>query len=161
MDTRLVGLADLLKWNTLLFRNCLDGVSPEQSFMRPTPKTNHLAFVAAHVTDSRYNLLKVLGAQRPSPMQQYIGKARALDEIERWPTLTETLDAWTKAGHALRDRLDSLTTADVAAPMDPPFLGPDKTRLDGLSFLAQHESYHIGQLSLLRTFVGLPAMRYS
>jgi hypothetical protein len=29
-----------------------------------------------------------------------------------------------------------------------------------LTFLVQHDSYHIGQLSLLRKHAGLPAMQY-
>jgi hypothetical protein len=36
----------------------------------------------------------------------------------------------------------------------------DRTLLGALAFLAQHESYHVGQLALLRKYAGLPAMRY-
>jgi len=36
----------------------------------------------------------------------------------------------------------------------------DPTRLGTLAFLAQHDTYHIGQLALLRRFVGLKAMSY-
>jgi uncharacterized damage-inducible protein DinB len=32
--------------------------------------------------------------------------------------------------------------------------------LGALTFLVQHDSYHLGQLSLLRKWAGLPAMRY-
>jgi DinB superfamily len=160
MDQRVASLADLLRLNTLLFRNCLDGLSEERSRERPSPKTNHAAFIAAHVTDSRFFLLKILGAPEPSPMDPYIGQARTLDDVQRWPTLAVTQSAWTHAAHALRDRLAAMSAADLDAPADPPFLGAGKTRLDGLSFLAQHEAYHIGQLSLLRTYVGLPAMKY-
>jgi uncharacterized damage-inducible protein DinB len=30
-----------------------------------------------------------------------------------------------------------------------------------LAFFVQHDSYHIGQLALLRKHVGLPAMQYA
>jgi uncharacterized damage-inducible protein DinB len=33
--------------------------------------------------------------------------------------------------------------------------------LGALTFLVQHDSYHIGQLALLRKHAGLPAMRYT
>ena len=36
-----------------------------------------------------------------------------------------------------------------------------KTTLGMLTFLVQHDSYHIGQLSLLRKYAGMPAMQYS
>lgn len=160
MDTRVTPISELLRLNTLLFRNCLVGMSEEASRSRPTPTTNHAAFIAAHVADSRYFLLKVLGAERPSPMAPYIGSADRLDAVQQWPTLDETQSAWTQAGRALRDRLDAMTSAELDAPCNPPFLGEGVSRLSGLSFLAQHEAYHIGQLSLLRTYVGLPAMKY-
>ncbi|HZS60170.1 MAG TPA: DinB family protein [Gemmatimonadaceae bacterium] len=160
MDQRVEPLTELLRLNTLLFRNCLIGMSDEMSRRRPTPTTNHAAFVAAHVADSRYFLLKILGAPQPSPLEAYIGSAGRLDEVQKWPTLEETHAAWTKAGHALRDRLVAMKAAELDAPCDPPFLGEGVSRLSGLSFLSQHESYHIGQLSLLRTYVGLPAMKY-
>jgi len=160
MDQRVEPLTELLRLNTLLFRNCLVGMTEETSRRRPTPTTNHAAFVAAHVADSRFFLLKVLGAEQPSPLEPYIGSAGKLDEVERWPTLTETHAAWTHAGHALRDRLETMTGAELDCPCTPAFLGEGVSRLSGLSFLAQHEAYHIGQLSLLRTYVGLPAMKY-
>ena len=112
------------------------------------------------MTDSRFFLLKVLGAEQASPMEPYIGSAQRLDEVQKWPTLDETQAAWTHAGRALRDRLAVMTAAEWDCPCAPPFLGAGVSRLSGLSFLAQHESYHIGQLSLLRTYVGLPAMKY-
>ena len=160
MDERIVPLTELLRLNTLLFRNCLVGMTEETARRRPTPTTNHAAWVAAHVADSRFFLLRVLGAEQPSPLEAYIGSAGKLDEVERWPTLAETQAAWTHAGHALRDRLETMKNAELDCPCSPAFLGDGVSRLSGLSFLAQHEAYHIGQLSLLRTYVGLPAMKY-
>lgn len=160
MDLRVEPLTEMLRLNTLLFRNCLIGMTEEMSRRRPTPTTNNAAYVAAHVADSRYFLLKILGAPKASPLEQYLGSAGRLDEVQKWPTLDETHAAWTQAGHALRDRLSVMSAADLDHPCDPPFLGEGESRLSGLSFLVQHEAYHIGQMSLLRTFVGLPAMKY-
>ena len=160
MDQRVEPITELLRLNTLLFRNCLVGMTEEASRRRPTPTTNHAAWVAAHVTDSRYFLLTILGAEQPNPIAPYIASANSLDEVQQWPTLDETHAAWTHAGHALRDRLDTMTGAELNVAFTPAFLGEGVSRLSGLSFLAQHESYHIGQMSLLRTYVGLPAMKY-
>lgn len=160
MDIRVEPITELLRLNTLLFRNCLVGMTEEASFRRPTPTTNHAAFIAAHVTDSRYFLLKILGKEQPSPMERYVGSAQRLDDITQWPTLDETHTAWTQAGHALRDRLDAMKGTELDAACQPAFLGEGVSCLSGLSFLAQHEAYHIGQLSLLRTYVGLPPMKY-
>jgi uncharacterized damage-inducible protein DinB len=160
MEPRVVSVAELLKLNTLLFRNCLVDFTEAQSRMRPTPRTNHAAYVAAHVTDARYLLLRVLGAEQPNPIGAYLAKAKTLDDVERWPTLAETRAAWDQAAHALRERLGAITSAELDGTMRPKFFRDDQTCLYGLTFLTQHEAYHVGQLSLLRTFVGLPAMKY-
>ena len=37
----------------------------------------------------------------------------------------------------------------------------DSSVLGLLGFMVQHDSYHVGQLSMLRKHAGLPAMSYS
>lgn len=46
---------------------------------------------------------------------------------------------------------------DEPAPQRYP--GGDPSVLGALAFLVQHDSYHLGQLALLRRAHGLPAMR--
>jgi uncharacterized damage-inducible protein DinB len=103
-----------------------------------------------------------MGVEQPNPLSPYMGKARGIDQVERLPSLEVIREGWTAASHALRDRLDAMSSAELeaAVPNAPPFPGTDKSALSLLTFLVQHESYHIGQLSLLRKYVGLPAMKY-
>ncbi|MGQ0703632.1 MAG: DinB family protein [Gemmatimonadales bacterium] len=160
MDPRVTPLADILRLNTRLFRNCLQDLTDEQARMRPSPTTNSAAFVAAHLAESRYFLLKLLGAERPSPLDRYLSGWKSIEQIQEWPTLAQVRDAWTEASHALRDRLDAMTAAELDAPNPTRFPVREQTVLGVLGFLVQHESYHVGQLSLLRKYVGLPAMSY-
>ena len=160
MDIRVAPLADILRLNTVLFRNCLDGLSDEQAAMRPTGATNNAAFVAAHLTNSRFFLLKVLGVADEDPLAPYLDGRKSLDEVERLPPLSEIQTAWSKAAHLLRDRLAALTPADVDGPSVTRFPLSNGTLLATLTFLVQHDSYHLGQLSLLRKYCGLPAMRF-
>lgn len=59
--------------------------------------------------------------------------------------------------------LAALETVD-ALTLDgpPPFQFPiaDATLFGGVAFLTQHDTYHIGQLALLRKHWGLGAMSY-
>jgi uncharacterized damage-inducible protein DinB len=160
MDPRTAPLAEILRLNTKLFRNCLDGLSEEQANLRPSGSTNSAAFVAAHLADARFYLLRILGAEQPNPLAPYLKDARSLDDLARCPSLAETQSAWTTAAHALRDRLEAMTAAEVDAPLKTQFPVPGQTVLAVLTFLVQHDSYHIGQLSLLRKYAGLPAMQY-
>ena len=161
MDPRIAPLADTLRLNTRLFRNCLQDLTEEQARARPSNTTNSAAFVAAHLAEARFLILKVLGAARPNPLDRYLGGRRSIEEISEWPSLVEIQAAWTEASHALRDRLGAMTAAEFDAPNPTRFPVTDMTVLGVLAFLVQHDSYHIGQLSLLRKQAGLPAMSYS
>ena len=94
MDPRIAPLAGMVNVNTRLFRNCLTDLTDAQSRVRPTAATNHAAFVAAHLVESRYYILKGLGVTEACPLEKYLGSWRGIDEITEWPTLEETRAAW-------------------------------------------------------------------
>lgn len=160
MDARITSLADILRLNTRLFRNCLDGLTDAQAAVRPAPDTNNAAFVAAHLADSRFYLLKLLGAERENPLARYLAAGRSIDDLEALPSIAETLSAWSEASHALRDRLEAMTASELDQTVTVRFPMPNPTLLGAVTFLVQHDSYHIGQLALLRRHAGMPAMSY-
>src|ERR1044071_7448369 len=146
MDPRVAPLADTLRLNTRLFRNCLDGLTDEQALLRPSAATNSAAFVAAHLAQSRFYLLKLLGAERPCPLDRYLAGRKGIGDMTEWPSLAEVGEAWSDAAHALRDRLAVLTAAELDAVLNSGFPLQDQSLLGILMFLVQHDSYHIGQL---------------
>ena len=160
MDARIGPLAEILRLNTVLFRNCLDGLTDAGGAVRPSAETNSPAFVAAHLTNSRYFLLKLLGVDVQDPLARYLDGRKAISEVAQMPPLAEVQEAWTRAAHLLRDTLATLSAADLDAPTAMRFPLSDGTLLSTLTFLVQHDSYHVGQLSLLRKYCGLPAMKY-
>ena len=161
MDPRVAPLADILRLNTRLFHNCLLDLTEEQADVRPSATTNSLAFVAAHVTDSRYHLLKLLGDERRSPLADALDRASGIDDMRVRPPLAEVQAAWTDVSAALDERLRTIGAAELEAPLAVRFPMEDRSLLGTLAFLVQHDSYHVGQLALLRKFVGLPAMSYA
>ena len=161
MDPRIAPLVGILEVNTRLFRNCLADLTEAQSRQRPTEATNHAAFVAAHLVESRYYILKGLGAPLPCPLASYLGEWRGIDQISEWPTLAEVRNAWEAGSQALMERLGTISAAELDAPSPTKMPVYEQTALGVLAFLIQHDSYHIGQLSLLRKYAGLPAMSYS
>jgi uncharacterized damage-inducible protein DinB len=154
-------LTDILRINTKLFRNCLEGMSDEQANVRPSAAANNAIFVAAHVADSRYFLLKVLGADLANPLAPYLEKAKSIDDVKRFPALSEIQSAWTAASRSLRDRIGAIPSAEWDVRCGERFPAADQTMIGALTFLVQHDSYHVGQLALLRRQVGLPAMSYT
>jgi uncharacterized damage-inducible protein DinB len=161
MDSRIAPLAGILRLNTKLFGNCLDGLTEEQCCVRPSDTTNSARFVAAHLAESRFYILKSLGAGRPFPLERYLGEWRGIDEITEWPSLEDIKSAWAEGSTALDARLGAIASAELDAPSGSQMPLEDSSVLGLLGFMVQHDSYHLGQLSMLRKHAGLPAMSYS
>jgi uncharacterized damage-inducible protein DinB len=161
MDPRVSPLAETVRLNTRLFRNCLDGLADEQARARPSSCTNSLAYIAAHLVASRYFVLTYLGVKQASPLDRYTGGWKSIDEMTEWPTLDEIRAAWSAVSATLDQALATASPASLDAPVTTEMPLEHKTTLGMLVFLVQHDSYHIGQLSLLRKYAGMAAMSYA
>lgn len=161
MDPRVIAPAETLRINTKLFRNCLHGMSQAQAESRPADGTNSALWVAAHMVKARYGLLKRFGDERPNPLPADLMSAKRIDDVAAWPPLSDVLAAWTDVSHGLRDRVASLTAAELDAPVEVRYPVFEQTQLGVLIFLVQHDTYHLGQLSMLRKVAGLPGMSYT
>lgn len=161
MDPRIAPLAETVRLNTRLFGNCLDGLSDAQAQTRPSIATNSAAYIAAHLVESRYYILKTLGVEQPNPLESATGGWKSIEEIQQWPSLADMRSAWQGVSTALGERLESIRGEALDAPVTTQLPLESKTVLGMLTFLVQHDSYHVGQLSLLRKHAGLPAMSYA
>ena len=161
MDPRVISLIEILRLNTHLYRNCLAGLTDEEARLRPAGAgaTNSAAFVAAHLVDSRHYLLGLLGNKQPSPLKGAAGGFNNIDEVTSFPPLAEIQAAWTAVGEVLDRQLAAASTSQLDAVLEG-FPLEDNSLLGVLAFLVQHESYHLGQLGLLRKYAGQPAMVY-
>jgi uncharacterized damage-inducible protein DinB len=160
MDPRLLPLAEIFRLNTRLLHNCLDGLTEEQARARPTAATNSAAFVAAHVADTRFAIVGWLGGTVENPLAADLAGARGIEDLPSLPPLDTIRAAWDAASAALALHLATVAPEALDGPSPQRFPGAGPTLLGALAFLAQHDSYHVGQLALLRKYAGLPAMRY-
>jgi len=161
MDPSLVGLSTILKLNTRLFVNCLDGVTAEMLRSQPAPNVNHIGLVACHLIDARCYLLKLLDMEVPDPFDGRLERVQAVADMTWCPTVDELTSWWRDLAPKLDARLESVTAVDLEKPVDMPFPTDDRSVRGAIAFLAQHESYHIGQIALIRRCLGLPAMTYT
>jgi uncharacterized damage-inducible protein DinB len=160
MDPRIQPLSAILRLNTRLLLNCLDGLTDETARSRHAEGANSAAFVAAHLTDSRFFILRMFGGTLANPLSVFLDKAKSIDDITDWPSLDLIRAAWSDVSAAIDAALVESSPDDLEQPVDARFPGVERTRLGALTFLVQHDSYHIGQLALLRKPAGLPAMSY-
>lgn len=161
MDPQLAPLAAILDLNTDLLLNCLAGLSDAEAQVQLAGGGNSILFLAAHLTDSRHFLAGRVGQPLDNPMSGYLAGARRIDEIAAWPSLAEVRGAWSAVSAHLVSALAAVSAADLARPITDRFPVSDRTELGVITFLVQHDTYHLGQAAFLRRQLGHPAMTYA
>lgn len=156
----MAALRSVMELHTRLLLNCLEDVDDDLAVRRADARTNHLAFLALHLLDSRWYALRLLGGEGTHPFTALLEGVRSVDELRDVPPVEEIRAAWRASGAAVDGVLSMLTAAAMAAPMAHRFPVRDRTVGGALGFLVSHEAYHMGQAAFLRRQLGLPAMRY-
>jgi len=151
---------ELLRLNTKLLANCLDGLDDETARRRIDDKTNNVAFITCHLVDARYFLAAYLGVEAVNPLKEVLEGLKSIEDFTEFPLVQEVLAAWEEVSKLLAERFQCLSPAELAAKSSQTFPLADGTVLGGIAFLIQHDSYHVGQLGLLRKSLGLKAMSY-
>jgi len=152
-------LAAILSLNQRLLLNALEGMTDEAARGR-AGSGNSAAFIAVHLVDARVYLLKGIGGDMPHPFGNRLESVKTIDEMTWYPSLEEIRAGWQAVSARLDVRLAELTAADLASESPARFPIADSTLVGLIAFLAQHDSYHIGQVSLLRRVAGLAPMKY-
>lgn len=152
--------SEICRLNSWLLQQCIDGMDDAQAQQVLAPDTNHAAFIILHLVDVRCFMLKMMEHEIEHPFGKTYEKAKSIDDIDSFPTIEELRAAWKKTGSGLREAFDNITEEQLA--VEAPFKLPtaDTTRAGAIAFLAQHESYHVGQVALLRKGLGLGPMSY-
>ena len=147
--------------NERLFNNSVAGITEEQYKERISEHNNPINWLAAHTVWSRYFMLVFLGKPVSNPYQELFDNFRAYDASLKYPSLSETKAEWGKATGLLKDAIQHVSEEHLAA--DAPSKNPSGDFTNGgfLDFLAQHESFTIGQLAYLKKYFSKEAMSYN
>ncbi|HEX8695269.1 MAG TPA: DinB family protein [Longimicrobium sp.] len=155
-------LAAALGMHTRLYLNCLEGVDDEEAGRRPGERTNSLAFLALHLVDSRHFAARLLGVETvANPFAALLEGVSGIDGLARLPPLAEIRTAWSEVSAALEARLGALTADELGAPSPQRFPLDDPSVAGALAFLVTHDAYHVGQMALIRKYLGHAPMRYT
>ena len=159
MHPSILPLSRIFELNTMLFANTFDGVDTDSAQRRIDEQTNSMAFLACHLLDARYYLLKLLGRSETCPFQSLFDGANSIDDFTEYPPLPDLLSCWDTVSALLEQALSNVAEDSLVgeSPLKTPC---GSTLLDTLTFLAEHESYHIGQLGFLRKYLGYSPMSY-
>jgi DNA transformation protein and related proteins len=160
MEPQLAPLAAILDLNSDLLLNTLDGLGDDDARARLPGGGNSLAFLAAHLIDTRHFLAERIGQPLANPVAPYLSEARSIEDIPAWPSLDELRRAWRAVSAHVHSALVGMSAADLQRPNADRFPLADGTQLGMIAFLVQHDSYHVGQMAFLRRQLGKPAMSY-
>ncbi len=151
---------------TRLFNNVLEGIEDRKGSDRVSEFVNHLQWIAGHLTNSRYRLAPGLGLSNNFPFADVYNDFsqppphnRAIDSSIEYPSLTEIKKNWNAFADGFVEKISGLSGEQLGTET-PVTVPTGKTLSDLLSFISNHESYHIGQMSIIRKSLGLPAMSY-
>ena len=147
--------------NTRLFLNALAGVTEDQAKERISDHNNPLNWLAVHTVWARYNICALLGKPVENPYNGLFESFKPFDPNYNYATLAEAKAEWQKASDLLKEALATVTEEHLAA--EAPFKSPigDNSIAGTIAFLAQHESYDIGQAAFLKKYFTKEAMSYS
>src|ERR1700689_3331271 len=160
-------LAKQFSLHSRLFNNVLEGIEDTNGNKRVTEEVNHLQWIAGHLANVRYNHAPMLGIKEIYPYKELYTDPtlpppsnRPIDESIKYPSLSETLKNWNTLAPVFVERVVNLSKAQQSTEL--PFGTPigDKTMLGLFGFLSSHEIYHIGQMSLIRKYLGFDSMSY-
>ena len=151
----------IFNMNERLFLNALDGVTDNQAKDRISENNNPLIWIATHTVWARYNMLTFLGKPAKNPFEGMFEGFRPYDKNDKYQTLDALKAEWKKASILLRDAIHAVSEEYLAA--DSPLKSPigDFTNGGTIAFLAQHESYDIGQIGFLKKYYTKEAMKYN
>jgi hypothetical protein len=154
MPKDLIHIEEMFKTNTGLVKRATEGVLNEHWFLKPGDASNHLMWVAGHLIVSRAGVLKLLGTDWAAPWSSLFGRGAKLTTPDQYPVVEEIRTAWDDVSGQLLASF-ATTPPDVLAKTAPERTPSFDGNVSGtIAFLAFHETYHVGQVSYLRKWLG-------
>jgi hypothetical protein len=152
---------------TSWFLSVLDGIDDKDGVKTLSDNTNSLEWLAGHLLTGRYRNMMRIGLQvEPyKHLDKFINQtipppnAIAFDKSSSYPTLTDSKSQWIKYADLFLERLKVIdeNVLKITLPFQLPAGG--NTVEDALVFMTLHETYHIGQMSMIRKVLGYPGMQ--
>ncbi len=146
--------AENYRFNSDLLVKMVGDLSPEEWLSRPNEKTNHIVWIVGHVIWTRKQLLARLGSEWSQPWLGSFARGVKCGDGAPYPSSDALLDAWREVSSILAGALGSVSDEVLSQPATNGPPSPDGKVSGIVNFLAIHETYHVGQASYLRGWLG-------
>lgn len=154
METDFKNISGMFRANTDIISKAIGDVRPEDWFRKPGDDSNHMMWLLGHVIVHRGHVLKTLGAQWDRSWAPLFARGAQRGDDAQYPPVDEIRAAWTEISEQLKTTLREAPeeVLNGPAPEGPPSF--DKKLSGTVAFYAFHDTYHTGQLSFLRKWLG-------
>lgn len=122
--------------------------------------SNAAHWILAHIVRTRRTILRMLGDDVPAePWEETTKMGSPADGFIQAPSAKDLLDEFRTLGSRIKERLLAMSGGDAAKPLKKKLPDGSKTIGEGIQgFFCMHESYHIGQIGVIRRLLGKPGI---
>ena len=158
MHPKLQGYLDQFKTNDFFVSKLFSDASDEALSNRPNDTANSAHYIFGHILHYRISTCKDLGIDTGLDYSQHF--AMDTDGINNgdYPPMEQLCKDWSTVSEKMYSGLTSLLDEKLDEAMEHSFPFSDKTMAGSISFIAYHETYHIGQLVYNRRVNGLSSL---
>ncbi len=146
--------AALYTLNAQLIEKSLADLKDEHVYARPNEHTNSIHWIFGHITATRFEVARFLGATEEHSFGKLFSMSAEHKSPDDYPAMSEVMDSFKSITGKIDERFAALNSEEYYAAAEIAFPGQDKTVCGCVTFLNFHETYHVGQLALLRKFFG-------
>ena len=151
-------VAFILASNDSLADRSFIGVNPDDLWKRPTPQTNSMLWIYAHMAAVRARMLNVLGDDYDPGLGEAFGRGAQVQDAVNYPSREKIYEASREVNTRLFAKLATVGDAELSREAKEPRPPSVQTVGEQLAFFAMHDSYHVGQLAYVRKALGLPGV---
>lgn len=157
MTAQLEALATRFRFNEGLLKMATDGFEAGTWATAPTTGGNTAHWILGHVTHARHGLLRMAGMDLPQEeWEAPFGKDAVPTDGSDYLPADELLAKFRAAGETISSHFAAITDEASDASIGRQFPDGSSTVGGALHFMYFHETYHLGQIGLLRRMAGLP-----
>ena len=150
MNRSLKPIVEIFSLNNNLYTKAFEKLDDDASHKQFDPETYNAIWLLCHLASTRYMIFGLIKSKQDIPWEGMFN--RNIQEVDplKFPPLAEIKNTWSDISDKFIAALTELDEAALNAESPSPLPTSENSILAALAFLAQHESYHIGQLSYVR-----------
>ena len=139
----------------------VEGFTSEDWARRPGATGGNTAhWIVGHIAATRRHLVRKLGARLPEePWEAAFGRRAEPDGTEAYPEPDSLLKDIDERGKEITRLVAEISEEGAQERWGDGFPDGGKTVADGVHFFLFHETYHAGQLGLIRRLFGKPGIK--